>query len=165
MGRGEEASALPPDSACLGCLRGITSPPSPSVCQRGKRQEVRQRLGTQLQQPRAVSSLALGLWGRGSPGRKARATSSQRGPRGPSTPPPAILPSDPQHHGSSSGTILRLWAFGSLTLASEEALLHVSRPCLAHACIVSAIQIVLASALSSSCCNLSPKLLVSKSLR
>lgn len=58
---------------------------------RGKRQEVRQRLGTQLRQPRApFPPPALGLWGRGSPGRKAELPPAERHTKLP--PPPAILP-------------------------------------------------------------------------
>lgn len=76
---------------------------------RGKRQEVRQRLGTQLQQPRTpFPPSVLDLWGRGSPGRKARAATSQRGIQSSPQNPPAILPSEAQHHGSSFGTILSL---------------------------------------------------------
>ena len=102
---GVPSPATSPTAECL--------PESPLYCGRGMRQEVRQRLGTQLQQTRALfPPPALGLWGRGSPGRKTRAATSQRGPR--STPyPPVILPSESQHHGSSFGIILRLGAFCS----------------------------------------------------
>lgn len=103
-----------PSPATSPTVEGLPGSPLPSG--RGKRQEVRQRLGTQLQQPRApFPPPALGLWGRGSPGRKARAATSQRGPRSaPLIPPRVILPSEPQHRGSSFGTVLRLGAFCSL---------------------------------------------------
>lgn len=83
---------FPPTPGGKSALPGAPSPATrpPAKCLRsthrlpagrGKRQEVKQRLGTQLQQPRApFPPPALGLWGRGSPGRKARAATSQGGP-------------------------------------------------------------------------------------